>query len=119
MLYKRLSIWNSIQKGFQRLSQGTTDQNQSAQDFKILSISDWNKAKLILTIFGQFEPIGLRAVRGSLAIVAVEIFETLLKWLSRVLGRATKDHFILIPLLKLRYKKFAIFLELISIVKCP
>ena len=70
MLYKRLSIWNSIQKGFQRLSQGTTDQNPSARDFKIL---DRIKVKQILKIFGQFEPISLRAVRGSLAIVAVEI----------------------------------------------
>ena len=63
MLYKRLSIWNSIQKGFQRHSQGTTDQNRSVWQFKILSISDLIKAKQILKIFGQFEPIGPRTWR--------------------------------------------------------
>ena len=57
-----------------------------------------------------------------MVIATVELsdpFENFLKWLSRVLGRATKDHFILILLLKLRFKKFAIFLELISIAKFP
>ena len=78
MLYKRLSIWNSIQEGFQKLSQGPTDQTQSGQDFKIFQILFQNISDQCQTNFENLWPIRTDwspdlTVRRSLVIVAVEI----------------------------------------------